>query len=120
MPQITVDHSRTLTPAFDREGFVRALHKAAVEIAAARPEACRTQFRSSELTALGYEEPGAHGHTDVHITIGLLVGRSEETKARLVETALDLLREHVTDDGSVLHASAEVRELDASYRSFTR
>ncbi|MER6524509.1 hypothetical protein [Streptomyces sp. NPDC001508] len=33
---------------------------------------------------------------------------------------LDLLRTHITDEGATLHASAEVRDLDPSYRKFDR
>ncbi|MFE9447853.1 5-carboxymethyl-2-hydroxymuconate Delta-isomerase [Streptomyces sp. NPDC006739] len=118
MPQITVDYSVTMAPAFDRAGFARALHTATVDIAAAKPEACKTQFRSSEFTAFGYEDPEALEHAIVHVTIGLLAGRSDETKAKLTETVLELLREHVAQDGFALHASAEVRDLDPSYRKF--
>ncbi|WP_030932406.1 5-carboxymethyl-2-hydroxymuconate Delta-isomerase [Streptomyces sp. NRRL S-646] len=119
MPQITVDHSKTIS--FDREGFARDLHAAVVEIAAAKPEACKTQFRRSEVTAFGFEDPDEQGHAIVHVTLGLLAGRTEETKARLTEAVLELLKKHVEDDGHVaLHASAEVRDLDPSYRKFER
>ena len=119
MPQITVDHSKTI--GFDQEAFARDLHTALVEIAAARPEACKTQFRPSALTAFGYEDPQDYGHAVVHVTIGLLAGRSDETKARLTEAVLELLKKHIEDDGdATLHASAEVRDLDASYRKFER
>ncbi|MER6571224.1 isomerase [Streptomyces sp. NPDC001093] len=120
MPQITIDYSDIVENAFDREGFARALHEATVEIAAAKPEACKTQFRPSAYTVYGYEDPGARGHAIVHVTIGLLAGRSDETKARLTETALELLRKHLADTGIALHASAEVLDLDPSYRKFDR
>ncbi|GEK04079.1 5-carboxymethyl-2-hydroxymuconate Delta-isomerase [Streptomyces sp. NPDC003388] len=120
MPQITVDYSRTLEDAFDRPGFARALHEATVDIAAAKPAACKTQFRPSAETAYGYEDPAEHGHAVVHVTIGLLAGRSEETKARLTEAVLELLREHIGEGGPSVHGSAEVRDLDASYRKFDR
>ncbi|MGW3951487.1 5-carboxymethyl-2-hydroxymuconate Delta-isomerase [Streptomyces sp. NPDC004752] len=120
MPQITVDYSRALEPAFDRAGFARALHEATVEIAAAKPEACKTQFRPSTVTAFGYDDPVEQGHAVVHITIGLLAGRSDETKARLTQAVLDRLRTHIADEGATLHASAEVRDLDPSYRKFDR
>ncbi|MFF5441342.1 5-carboxymethyl-2-hydroxymuconate Delta-isomerase [Streptomyces achromogenes] len=116
MPQITIDYSDLMEDAFDREGFARALHEATVEIAAAKPEACKTQFRPSAFTAFGYEDPGARGHAVAHVTIGLLAGRTDETKARLTETAVELLRKHVTGGAFTLHASAEIRDLDPSYR----
>ncbi|MDC0773576.1 5-carboxymethyl-2-hydroxymuconate Delta-isomerase [Streptomyces sp. HD] len=118
MPQITVDHSKAIS--FDRAAFARDLHTATVEIAAAKPEACKTQFRPSDVTAFGYEDPEEQGHAVVHVTLGLLAGRTEETKAKLTEAVLELLRSHIEDDGTVLHASAEVRDLDPSYRKFER
>ncbi|MGW0337168.1 5-carboxymethyl-2-hydroxymuconate Delta-isomerase [Streptomyces sp. NPDC003011] len=117
MPQITVDYSATMASAFDRAGFADALHAATIEIAAAKPEACKTQFRRGEYTLVGHEE---EGHAVVHVTIGLLAGRTEETKAKLTETVVELLTRHVEEDGFVLHASAEVRDLDASYRKVDR
>lgn len=121
MPQITVDYSHPVEDAFDLEGFSRAMHEATVEIAAARPEACKTLFRYSDHCAFGYEDPGAGGHAIFHVTIGLLAGRSDETKARLTEAALELLGKYVQpEDGVILHASAEVRDLDPSYRKFER
>ncbi|UIR17652.1 isomerase [Streptomyces spinosirectus] len=120
MPQITVDYSRTIEPAFDRDAFARALHEATVEIAAAKPEACKTHFRPSEHTVYGYEDPAQARHAVVHVTFGLLAGRTEETKAKLTETTLELLRKHIGGEGITLHASAEVRDLDPSYRKFDR
>lgn len=118
MPQITVDHSASLADDFDRPAFARALHTAVVEIAAARPPACKTQFRPTEVTTVGDE---TEGHAVVHVTIGLLAGRGDDTKARLTEAVLELLRQHVKPAGnSTLHASAEVRDLDPSYRKFDR
>ncbi|MEW1780469.1 isomerase [Streptomyces sp. NPDC086777] len=116
MPQITVDYTATAGPAFDRQGFAAALHRAVVEIAAAKPEACKTLFRAADETAYGYDTDGAH--VIVHVTFGLLAGRTDETKAKLTETTLELLREHLKPEAAVLHASAEVRDLDPSYRKY--
>ncbi|MFG2677801.1 5-carboxymethyl-2-hydroxymuconate Delta-isomerase [Streptomyces sp. NPDC048392] len=114
MPQITVDYSDRLAGDFDRPAFARALHEAVVEIADARPPACKTQFRRTEDTTVG---PDAEGHAVVHVTLGLLAGRTDETKARLTEAVLELLRRYAEPgDGLTLHASAEVRDLDPSYR----
>ncbi|MHC5908375.1 5-carboxymethyl-2-hydroxymuconate Delta-isomerase [Streptomyces sp. S6] len=117
MPQITVDHSAELTPAFDRAAFARDLHTAVVEIAAAKPEACKTQFRAAEYSAFGYE---GEGHGIVHVTLGLLAGRTPEVKAELTAAVLELLKKHIADEGIALHASAEVRELDPSYKKLQR
>lgn len=118
MPQIIVDYSGQLAEDFDRPGFARALHTAVVEIAAAKLPACKTQFRRTEDTTVGDDNDG---HAVVHVTLGLLAGRTDETKAQLTETVLELLRQHVKPAESLtLHASAEVRDLDASYRSVER
>ncbi|UXY27174.1 5-carboxymethyl-2-hydroxymuconate Delta-isomerase [Streptomyces sp. HUAS TT20] len=119
MPQITVDYAHPVEDSFDLDGFGRALHEATVEIAAAKPEACKTLFRYSDSCVFGYADPEANGHAIVYVTIGLLAGRSDETKAKLTEAVLELVRRHVTpEDGVTLHASAEVRDLDPSYRKF--
>jgi 5-carboxymethyl-2-hydroxymuconate isomerase len=119
MPQITVDYSTPVEDHFDLDGFARAMHEATVEIAAARPEACKTLFRYSDWRAFGYED--SERHAIFHVTIGLLAGRSDKTKERLTETTLDLLRKYVQpEDGVTLHASAEVRDIDPSYRKFER
>ncbi|EFL31646.1 isomerase [Streptomyces viridochromogenes DSM 40736] len=116
MPQITVDYSADLADDFDRPGFAKALHEATVEIAAAKPPACKTRFRPTEDIVVG---PEAEGHSHVHVHLALLAGRTEETKARLTEAALELLRTYLKPAaGIVLHASAEVRDLDPSYRKF--
>jgi len=116
MPQITVDYSDTLAPGFDRPGFAKALHAEVVGTAAAKPQACKTQFRRTEEATVG---PDTEGHAIVHVTIGLLAGRTDETKAKLTEAVLELLRQYAKPDGgAALHASAEVRDLDPSYRKF--
>lgn len=116
MPQITVDYSADLADGFDRPGFAKALHEATVEIAAAKPPACKTRFRPTEDIVVG---PEAGGHAHVHVHIALLAGRTDETKARLTQAVLELLRTHVKPaEGLALHASAEVRDLDPSYAKF--
>ncbi|MGW5639769.1 5-carboxymethyl-2-hydroxymuconate Delta-isomerase [Streptomyces sp. NPDC003832] len=113
MPQITVERSPALDHV-DWEGFATALHPVVVEIAAARLEACKTRVLRTEDEAVGAEH---RGHAIVQVTLALLAGRSEETKALLTEAVVDLLRKHVEPvDGLRLHLSAEVRELDPSYR----
>lgn len=114
MPQITVDYSDTLAESFDRTGFGTALHALVVETAGARTEACKTRFCRADDTVVG---DSTSGHAVLHIGIGLLAGRTDEVKAQLTERTLDLVRSHVKPvDGLVLHVSAEIRDLDGSYR----
>ena len=121
MPQITVDYSHPSEDAFDIDGFTRALHEAVVEIAAAKPEACKTMIRHDNLSAYGYADSADGAHALVRVSIALLPGRTEEVKGRLTEATLELLGKYIApQDGVTLHASAEVRELDASYRKFDR
>jgi 5-carboxymethyl-2-hydroxymuconate isomerase len=115
MPQITVEFSPALDHVDWRE-FALALHPVVVETAAARLEACKTRTLRTEDEVVGAE---ADGQAIVHVTLALLAGRTDETKARLTEATLDLLRKHIEPvDGLSLHLSAEVRDLDASYRKF--
>src|SRR4051812_34803765 len=116
MPQITVDYSTPLAGGFDRQGFAVALHAMVVETAAAKSEACKARFRAVDDVVVGTE---GTGHALVHVSLALLPGRSDEVKSALTSRALDLVRAHVkTADGTALHASAEVRDLEASYRKF--
>ena len=113
MPQITIERSDRLDDV-DWEEFALALHPVVVETAAARLEACKTRVLRGEDEAVGAEK---EGHAIVNVSIALLAGRSDETKARLTEAVVELLRKHVEPrDGVTLHLSAEVRDLDPSYR----
>ncbi|MFD9886878.1 5-carboxymethyl-2-hydroxymuconate Delta-isomerase [Streptomyces alboflavus] len=117
MPQITVDYSEPLADSFDRRGLALALHPVLVEEAAATLEACKTRFVRTETTVVGGDEDG---HAVVHVLIGLLPGRTAEVKARVTEEAVTLVRRHLKPvAGCVVHVSAEVRDLDASYRKAT-
>ncbi|WP_405879338.1 isomerase [Streptomyces sp. NBC_01136] len=115
MPNITVEHSPALDHV-DWRAFALALHPVIVETAAARIEACKTRTLRTEDEVVGAE---ADGHAIVHVTFALLAGRSDETKAKLTEATLELLRKYIEPtDGLALHLSAEVRDLDPSYRKY--
>ncbi|CCK30582.1 hypothetical protein BN159_6203 [Streptomyces davaonensis JCM 4913] len=113
MPQILV--TRTGRDDVDWEGFASELNQLVVEKAAARLEACKTQVVRGEDVAVGDE---VDGHGLVHVTIGLLAGRTDETKAELTEAVVELLRKFIgpMDGYRMTHVSAEVRDLDPSYR----
>ncbi|MFD9910616.1 5-carboxymethyl-2-hydroxymuconate Delta-isomerase [Streptomyces sp. NPDC059063] len=114
MPQITVDYSEPLADSFDRRGFALALHPLLVEETAVPPDTCKTRFVRTEATVVGGDP---EGHAVVHVLIGLLPGRTDELKARLTAAVTGLVRAHVKPrTGLTLHVSAEVRDLDASYR----
>ncbi|MDQ0777732.1 5-carboxymethyl-2-hydroxymuconate isomerase [Streptomyces aurantiacus] len=116
MPQITVDYSTSLTDTFDRQGFAVALHTMVVETAAAKIEACKSRFTAVDDVVVGAERAG---HALVHVAVALLPGRSAEVKSALTSRTLELVRAHVKPvDGVTLHASAEVRDLEASYQKF--
>ncbi|GAA2490956.1 isomerase [Streptomyces gobitricini] len=114
MPQITVDYSASLDEDFDRRGFALALHPLVVETVDARLAACKTRTRRAEETVIGDD---AADDALVHVGIHLLTGRGDEAKARLTEAVIALVPEYVKPaEGRVLHVSAEVHDLDPSYR----
>ncbi|MFI6338165.1 5-carboxymethyl-2-hydroxymuconate Delta-isomerase [Streptomyces sp. NPDC050535] len=120
MPQITIERSPGLDHV-DWTAFALALHPVVVEVAAARIEACKTRVLRTEDEVVGdAAATGASGPAIVHVTLALLAGRTDETKAELTEAVLDLLRKHIepTDGVAKVHASAEVRDLDPSYRKY--
>ncbi|WP_371597596.1 5-carboxymethyl-2-hydroxymuconate Delta-isomerase [Streptomyces sp. NBC_00564] len=120
MPQITVERSPGLDHV-DWSAFALALHPVVVEVAGARIEACKTRVLRTEDEVVGdVAATGTGGPAIVHVTLALLPGRSDETKAELTEAVLDLLRKHIEpEDGiTAVHASAEVRDLDPSYRKY--
>jgi 5-carboxymethyl-2-hydroxymuconate isomerase len=112
MPNITVERSASLDHV-DWAGVAHALHPVLVEVAGASLDACKTRIVRTDGDVVGDEKDG---HAVVNVTLALLPGRTEETKAKLTRAVVDLLAEHVgTVDGLTVHLSAEVRELDASY-----
>jgi 5-carboxymethyl-2-hydroxymuconate isomerase len=114
MPQITVDYSENLESAFDRRAFALALHPLVVETVDTKLDACKTRFRQVEETVVGGGTPAA---TVIHISIALLPGRAPELKAQLSEAVLDLLAGHIEPvEGTLPAISAEVRDLEPSYR----
>ncbi|MEU8676006.1 isomerase [Streptomyces sp. NPDC048560] len=114
MPQITVDYSAELDDAFDRRGFALALHPLVAETVTTQIPNCKTRFRRVEESFVGEV---ADGDAIVHVSIGLLAGRTPETKVRLTQSVLDLLAGYLKPvEELVVHASAETRELDPSYR----
>ncbi|MEU6271449.1 isomerase [Streptomyces populi] len=118
MPQIIVEFSPALDHV-DWRAFALALHPVVAETAAARLEACKTRTLRTVHEVVGDVVGGDGGPAIVHVTFQLLAGRSDETKAKLAEATLELLRKHIEPvDGVTLHVSAEVRDLDPSYRKF--
>ncbi|MFF8829162.1 5-carboxymethyl-2-hydroxymuconate Delta-isomerase [Streptomyces sp. NPDC015131] len=115
MPQITVDYSASLHEDFDRRGFALALHPLVVETAGARLAACKTRTRRTEDTVVG---DGTADDALVHVDIDLLAGRAEDVRTRLTEAVVALVPRFVAPaEGRVLHVSAEVHDLDPSYRA---
>lgn len=115
MPQITVDYSAELDDTFDRRGFALALHPLVAETVSAGVPACKTRFLRAEDSVVG---DAATGDSLVNVSIAMRPGRTPETKAQLTEAVLELLAGYLKPvDGLTVHASAEVRDLDASFRS---
>ncbi|MGD3112839.1 5-carboxymethyl-2-hydroxymuconate Delta-isomerase [Streptomyces sp. YGL11-2] len=114
MPHILIDHDATLREVLDRRRFARELHAlAAKTVDGITVESCKTRFRCVDDVVIAHDEPQ---HALIHVEFAILPGRSTETKTLLSQVVLDLVRTHTAAaTGLTVHASVEVRDLDASY-----
>ncbi|MGW1074993.1 5-carboxymethyl-2-hydroxymuconate Delta-isomerase [Streptomyces sp. NPDC002537] len=113
MPHTAVDFSDPLADSFDRRAFALELHELTAEMIDAPVDSCKTRFRRMEGAVIA---DGSPGRALVHVELAILPGRSEEAKACLSRAVLELVTRHTaTADGTEVHASVEVRDLDASY-----
>lgn len=114
MPHIAIDYSAELDDAFDRRGFATELHPLIARTITTAASNCKTRLRRVDQTLMG---EGAVDGAIVHIVIAIQPGRSQEVKARLTESVLALLAQHLKPaDGIRVETSVETREMDASYR----
>ncbi|MFE1772682.1 5-carboxymethyl-2-hydroxymuconate Delta-isomerase [Streptomyces sp. NPDC059008] len=114
MPHILVDYDEALQESFDRRGFARELHTlAAKTVDGITVESCKTRFRRVEEAVIAHDEPG---HALIHVEFAILPGRSTQDKSALGQAVLDLVRRHTASaDAVTVHASVDVRDLDAAY-----
>ncbi|MFG2623806.1 5-carboxymethyl-2-hydroxymuconate Delta-isomerase [Streptomyces sp. NPDC048473] len=114
MPQITVDYSAELDDSFDRRGFALALHPLIAETITTKSAACKTRFYRIEEFVAG---DAATGNAVLNVSIAVLPGRTDELKAQLTESVLELLTAYLKPvDGLTVLREAEIRDLDPSYR----
>lgn len=109
MPHIDIDYADTLSGVLDLPSLVAELHPLVVE----RVDSVgvgKTFCRSSAAFVDG--RPGA---PFVHVTVGLLPGRGHAVKAALSDDVLALLGKHLSGVEGATY-SAEIRDLDPSYR----
>ncbi|MFF2808408.1 5-carboxymethyl-2-hydroxymuconate Delta-isomerase [Streptomyces sp. NPDC058000] len=114
MPHILVDHDAPLREVLDRRRFAHELHAlAAKSVDGITIESCKTRFRCVEDVVIAHDEPQ---QALIHVDFAILPGRTTETKKALGQAVLDLVRAHTaTATGLTVHASVEVRDLDAAY-----
>lgn len=115
MPQITIEYSASLAD-LDWEPTALLIHQAAVEIAAAGLSACKTRLVRLDRVLI------ADGEADQAMAacrIGLMGGRSLDQRTALSERALEILSGAVAPAGLSVQASAEVFELNDTYRKTT-
>lgn len=109
MPHIDIDYADTLSGVLDLPALVAELHPLVVE----RVDSVgvgKTFCRPSAA----FVDGGADAPF-VHVTVGLLAGRTPEAKAGLSDDVLALLGKHLSGVEGATY-SVEVRDLDPSYR----
>ena len=116
MPHTTVEYSDQLADAFDRQAFGRALHPLVARTLDISVERCRTRFWRVTESVLG---DGTGDGAMIRIVVGLLPGRSAETRAPLTRAILELAREHLRPAAGrslgLVHVSVDIQDLDAAY-----
>ncbi|GGU65672.1 hypothetical protein GCM10010211_33590 [Streptomyces albospinus] len=114
MPHILVDHDATLREVLDRRRFAHELHAlAAKTVDGITVESCKTRFRCVDDVVIAHDEPQ---QALIHVDFAILPGRTTETRTALGQAVLDLVRSHTAAATDLtVHASVEVRDLDAAY-----
>ncbi|KPC58830.1 5-carboxymethyl-2-hydroxymuconate Delta-isomerase [Streptomyces chattanoogensis] len=114
MPQILVDYDATLQDFLDRRRFARELHALAAQtVDGITVESCKTRFRCVDEAVIAHDEPQ---QSLIHVDFAILPGRTTEAKSALSRAVLDLVSSHTASaTGVTVHASVDVRDLDASY-----
>jgi 5-carboxymethyl-2-hydroxymuconate isomerase len=117
MPQISVDYTRSLAGAFDRQGFGLALNELAGEIIDAKPGSCKIRFRPVEESIVG---DAAEGNAIVFVDFQVFPGRTPEAKAKLSEAVLAALPRFLAGAGLPVHAAVNILDIDRDcYRGVT-
>ena len=115
MPQITLEYTRHLAEA-DWTPIALEIHKAAVEIAGAALSACKTRLIALDHVVIADDAPET---AMLACRIGLMLGRTPEQKSALSERVLEILTAALAGVTRTVEVSAEVFELNETYRKAT-
>jgi 5-carboxymethyl-2-hydroxymuconate isomerase len=109
MPHINVEYSKDLKGKLNRKALAKALHAAAVEIADAKIENCKTRFLERDELYLGDMQKEA---SMLHIDIAVFASRTAEQKSKLGEKALMLAQQHLVETARKVFVSVHISDLN--------
>ncbi|MBU1272717.1 MAG: isomerase [Alphaproteobacteria bacterium] len=115
MPQITLEYTRHLADA-DWAPVALEIHQAAVEIAGAALSACKTRLIALDHVVIADDAPET---AMLACRVGLMLGRTPEQKSALSEKVLEILTAALARTAGKVEVSAEVFELNETYRKAT-
>ncbi|MBJ7319390.1 MAG: isomerase [Alphaproteobacteria bacterium] len=115
MPQITLEYTRHLADT-DWTPVALEIHQAAVEIAGAALSACKTRLIALDHVVIADDAPET---AMLACRIGLMLGRMPEQKIALSEKVLEILTAALARTAGKVEVSAEVFELNETYRKAT-
>ncbi len=109
MPHLVLEYSDNVMQPVDWSALFSGLHQAVAEAGAPRQN-CKSRAIRHETYQVA---DGLPGSAFVHLTIGLLAGRTDEVKAALARRCLELLAETFRPslDSLDLQISVELRDL---------
>jgi 5-carboxymethyl-2-hydroxymuconate isomerase len=110
MPHITLECTGNIAGSVDGRALAKAVHATVVDVAGGRAGGCKTRIVVHDTYVIA---DGSDHYAMLHAEISLLSGRTPETKRRLSEAVLRLLREHTAPAPQFeVQFSVDVRDLD--------
>jgi 5-carboxymethyl-2-hydroxymuconate isomerase len=111
MPHITVEYSSNLDPRISMREVIEGIHAAVVADGAFEKGGVRTRAISQDLYVVADGDPK---NSFIHVDMRIAPGRSAETRQRVAQSILDVLRERTKEIMKQygLGISIEIREID--------
>jgi len=112
MPHIIIEYSNNITEYIDFKSLSSELTHLFHEIAGAEVNDCKIRFMQQNHYFIGDQNSE---HAFVHLTVFMMVGRTDEVKKQLLQTAAELLQRYfstaIQPEQLKLQATVHIQEI---------